>query len=171
MHIEVNSDRAEFILDSPLASIEFTEAVPSDVSYRDSQIISFGEDNSYRSVNELINTKYFRTEMRFTIVHPEGSPLDFSVGRGKYMLDRGKRCFAFRVKILNWEEVVTESTNPAPYIFRSFRDVLSLVPHDLTLRAGFPRRKAETHATAFQEFRKAMYGQDSHQDAILKPKN
>ncbi|MCJ1263997.1 hypothetical protein MMC22_003868 [Lobaria immixta] len=118
VHVEILGNSAHFILDSPLARIDFTEAIPSGVSYKDSHIISFWEGVSYYSVQERT---YFRTEMRFSIVHPEEEPLDFSVGGGQ--------CFTFKVRILNWrEEMPLTSYPPVAYNFQAFRDVLSLIP-------------------------------------------
>lgn len=117
VHVEILGNSAHFILDSPLARIDFTEAIPSDVSYKDSHIISFWEGVSYYSVRERT---YFRTEMRFSIVHLEEEPLDFSIG--------GEQCFTFRLKILNWkEEMPLTLYPPATHNFQSFHDVLTLI--------------------------------------------
>lgn len=118
VHVEILGNSAHFILDSPLARIDFTEAIPSGVSYKDSHMISFWEGVSYYSIEKRT---YFRTEMRFSIVHPNKEPLDFSAGGGQ--------CSTFKVRILNWKkEVASTSYPPTAYIFRAFRDVLSLNP-------------------------------------------
>lgn len=141
--IEFESIRAEFILDSRFARIEYTEAVPSNVYYKDSQIICFRigkyldylenlKDIDFRSSHKFPRLYSHRTKMRFSIVHPEGSPLDFSVGRGGSKMWEPFTKFSFKVRILNWEwEKIFKETDwrdcaHKKDMFHIFRDVLSI---------------------------------------------
>ncbi|MCJ1269704.1 hypothetical protein MMC22_009596 [Lobaria immixta] len=114
--------------DTSLARIEFLEAVPSHVFNKDSRLISFGKGDSDHPISDLMSTKSFYTEKQFSIVHPKGEPLDFSVARGLHLDEENKEAFTFRVKVENWEEITTGSDYPVLHISQAFREVLSLIP-------------------------------------------